>query len=111
MLQLDEHGLDLPVNTRNSTCWRISVASWSSTQMAKHNWNDCHSKATVAAHIKNIDDMGFVKGLIAAKSPSIRLRPSANPEDLVTFRISGNFRFANQPGAIAVTSHKPAPQY
>ena len=31
----------------------------------KHNWNDCHSKATFAAHTENIDDMGFVKGLIA----------------------------------------------
>src|ERR1700691_2684836 len=31
----------------------------------KHNWNDCHSKATFAAHIENIDDMGFVKGLLA----------------------------------------------
>jgi polyhydroxybutyrate depolymerase len=31
----------------------------------KHNWNDCHSKATFAAHAENIDDMGFVKGLIA----------------------------------------------
>jgi polyhydroxybutyrate depolymerase len=31
----------------------------------KHNWNDCHLKATFAAHIENIDDMGFVKGLIA----------------------------------------------
>src|ERR1700724_2993589 len=31
----------------------------------KRNWNDCHSKATFAAHTENIDDMGFVKGLIA----------------------------------------------
>jgi polyhydroxybutyrate depolymerase len=31
----------------------------------KHNWNDCHSKATFPAHTENIDDMGFVKGLIA----------------------------------------------
>jgi polyhydroxybutyrate depolymerase len=31
----------------------------------KHDWNDCHSKATFAAHTENIDDMGFVKGLIA----------------------------------------------
>src|ERR1700692_1478885 len=31
----------------------------------KHNWNDCHSKATFAAHTEKIDDMGFVKGLIA----------------------------------------------
>ena len=31
----------------------------------KHNWNDCHSKASFAAHTENIDDMGFVKGLIA----------------------------------------------
>jgi polyhydroxybutyrate depolymerase len=31
----------------------------------KHNWNDYHSKATFAAHTENIDDMGFVKGLIA----------------------------------------------
>jgi len=31
----------------------------------KHNWNDCHSKATFPAHTANIDDMGFVKGLIA----------------------------------------------
>jgi len=31
----------------------------------KHNWNDCHLKATFAAHTENIDDMGFVKGLIA----------------------------------------------
>jgi polyhydroxybutyrate depolymerase len=31
----------------------------------KHNWNDCHSKATFPAHTENIDDMGFIKGLIA----------------------------------------------
>jgi polyhydroxybutyrate depolymerase len=31
----------------------------------KHNWNDCHAKAAFAAHTENIDDMGFVKGLIA----------------------------------------------
>jgi polyhydroxybutyrate depolymerase len=31
----------------------------------KHAWNDCHSQATFAAHTENIDDMGFVKGLIA----------------------------------------------
>jgi poly(3-hydroxybutyrate) depolymerase len=31
----------------------------------KHTWNDCHSQATFAAHTENIDDMGFVKGLIA----------------------------------------------
>jgi polyhydroxybutyrate depolymerase len=31
----------------------------------KHNWNDCHSKATFPAHTESIDDMGFVKGLIA----------------------------------------------
>src|ERR1700675_1550103 len=31
----------------------------------KHNGNDCHSQATFAAHTENIDDMGFVKGLIA----------------------------------------------
>src|ERR1700687_995508 len=31
----------------------------------KHAWNDCHSEATFAAHTENIDDMGFVKGLIA----------------------------------------------
>jgi polyhydroxybutyrate depolymerase len=31
----------------------------------KHNWNDCHLKATFAAHTENIDDMGFLKGLIA----------------------------------------------
>jgi polyhydroxybutyrate depolymerase len=31
----------------------------------KRNWNDCHSRATFAAHTENIDDMGFVKGLIA----------------------------------------------
>src|SRR6202163_991128 len=31
----------------------------------QHNWNACHSKATFAAHTENIDDMGFVKGLIA----------------------------------------------
>src|SRR3984957_8331729 len=30
----------------------------------KHNWNDCHSKATFPAHTENIDDMGFIKGLI-----------------------------------------------
>jgi polyhydroxybutyrate depolymerase len=34
----------------------------------KHNWNDCHSKATFAAHTENIDDMGFVKGLIAREA-------------------------------------------
>ena len=34
----------------------------------KHNWNDCHSKATFAAHTEHIDDMGFVKGLIAPRS-------------------------------------------
>jgi polyhydroxybutyrate depolymerase len=31
----------------------------------KHTWNDCHSQATFPAHTENIDDMGFVKGLIA----------------------------------------------
>src|SRR6202790_4371756 len=31
----------------------------------KHTWNDCHSQATFPAHIEHIDDMGFVKGLIA----------------------------------------------
>src|SRR6202047_2527190 len=31
----------------------------------KHAWNDCHAQATFAAHTENIDDMGFVKGLIA----------------------------------------------
>jgi polyhydroxybutyrate depolymerase len=31
----------------------------------KHNWNDCHLKANFAAHTENIDDMGFVKSLIA----------------------------------------------
>ncbi|HTE91374.1 MAG TPA: PHB depolymerase family esterase [Terriglobales bacterium] len=31
----------------------------------KRAWNDCHSEATFAAHIENIDDMGFIKGLIA----------------------------------------------
>jgi polyhydroxybutyrate depolymerase len=31
----------------------------------KHTWNDCHSQATFAAHTENIDDVEFVKGLIA----------------------------------------------
>src|ERR1700726_1564667 len=31
----------------------------------KHTWNDCHSEATFPAHTDNIDDMGFIKGLIA----------------------------------------------
>ena len=31
----------------------------------KHTWNDCRSQATFQAHTENIDDMGFVKGLIA----------------------------------------------
>ncbi len=39
----------------------------------KHNWNDCHSKATFAAHTENIDDMGFVKGLIAREAAQRRI--------------------------------------
>src|SRR6202795_1251256 len=31
----------------------------------KAPWNDFHSQAPFAAHTENIDDMGFVKGLIA----------------------------------------------
>jgi polyhydroxybutyrate depolymerase len=31
----------------------------------KHNWNDCHKDATFPAKLENIDDMGFIHGLIA----------------------------------------------
>src|SRR3984893_8423331 len=34
----------------------------------KHTWNDCHSQATFPAHTENVDDMGFVKGLIAREA-------------------------------------------
>src|ERR1700732_3731657 len=34
----------------------------------KHAWNGCHSQATFAAHTENIDDMGFIKGLIAREA-------------------------------------------
>jgi polyhydroxybutyrate depolymerase len=31
----------------------------------KHNWNDCHKDATFPAKRENIDDMGFIRALIA----------------------------------------------
>jgi polyhydroxybutyrate depolymerase len=39
----------------------------------KRTWNDCHSRAALAAHTENVDDMGFVKGLIAREVAHLRI--------------------------------------